>query len=295
MFGYVIPQKSELKVREYEVFRAYYCGLCKEIGKKSQVARMALTFDMTFLGILLSSIYLENELCVKKFCAFKMKKVMVITDNAYMEYAGDMNTILSNRKLLDDYNDDRNFFSLLLSKIINTKSLSILSMDKLIKIDYNLKELNNLEKLKCNSIDETGHCFASLTSEIFKINEDKQGRVLSLLGYNVGKWIYTIDAFDDLLEDINKQKYNPLIHTFNYSGGNAEDFKKAIRDNMEFTLVKCLDEVGKAFELLQIKKNKAIIENIIYMGMKQKTDIVLRGRCKNDQSIRDLRGKGRCY
>jgi hypothetical protein len=294
MFGYVVPQKSELRIREYEVFKSYYCSLCTEIGKKSQISRLALTFDMTFLVILLSSMNLDKEIGYKKLCPFKMSRVKVFSPNIYLEYAADMNIILSNRKLIDNYKDDKSIFSLIASKFVNTKTLSFFGIDKIEVIDNNLRVLSKLEKDKCNNLDEVGHCFGNLTSEIFNIGGSTNSRVLSILGYNIGKWIYTIDAYDDLEKDIRMNKYNPFIFTFEYNGGDIIEFKNSIKDNAKFTLIKCLDEISKAYELLNIKKNNSLIENIIYIGMKQKTESILEGRCCNDKSIRNLRGKGEC-
>ena len=294
MFGYVLPLRDELKVREYEVFKAYYCGLCNEIGLKSQISRLTLTYDMTFLGLLLSSIYSDIEVGYKKYCPFKMKKVTTIRSNEYLEYAADMNIILSNRKLIDDYKDDNNILSLIASKFINISNLSPNSVDKIEKIDYNLRKLNELEKSKCNNIDELGDCFGNLTAAIFNIKDDKEGKVLSVIGYNLGKWIYTMDAFEDLEKDIKKRKYNPFIYFSGYRECDFTEFKNSIKDNVNFTLIKCLDEICKAYEILNIKKNKGIIENIIYIGLKQKTKSIISGGCNNDKSIRDLRDKRRC-
>lgn len=294
MFGYVVPQKSELRIREYEVFKSYYCSLCNEIGRKSQLSRLALTFDMTFLVLLLSSMNLDKEFGYKKFCPFKMSRVEVFSPNIYLEYAADMNIILSNRKLTDNYRDDKSIFSLITSKFVNTKAFSFCGKDKIEIIDSKLRILNKLEKDKCNNLDEVGHYFGSLTSEIFNIEESANSRVLSVLGYNIGKWIYTIDAYDDLEKDIRMNMYNPFIYTFEYNGGDIIEFKNSVKDNTRFTLIKCLDEISKAYELLNIKKNNGLIENIIYIGMKHKTESILEGRCCNDKSIRNLRGEGGC-
>jgi hypothetical protein len=294
MFGYVMPLKDELKVGEYNTFKAYYCGLCCELGRKSYISKLTLTYDMTFLGLLLSSIYNDREVPQKRFCPFKMNKVMIIPKNPYLEYAAEMNIILSNRKLLDNYADDKSYLSLLGAKIINTKKLSKWSLDKIKKIDYYLSEISRLEKAKCTSIDEIGHNFAELTAEIFCIDEGNTGKILRVLGYNLGKWIYTLDAYDDLSDDIVNKRYNPLLYWFDYKGESSEEFKEKIKDNVRFTLIKCLDEVSKAFELLEIKKNKSIIENIVYLGMERKTMNVIEGRCCHEKSLRGFRGKAGC-
>lgn len=295
MFGYVIPLKGELKVREYDVFKAYYCSLCREIGEKSYVSKMTLTYDMTFLALLLSSIYLDRASTEKNFCPFKMRKVEMISKNPFIEYAAEMNILLSNRKFADDYNDDRSVTALIASKIIRLDKYEAVSRDKIQKIDYYLNEINRLEKDKCDNIDEIGGYFGEVTGEIFSIYDDDNAKILRYIGLNIGKWIYTLDAFDDLIEDIKNARYNPLIYRFKYSDEKPEEFKAGIRDNIQFVLIKCLDEISKAFELLDIKKNKGLMKNIIYLGMERKTSTVLEGSCCNEKPIRSIRNKGRCF
>lgn len=295
MFGYVTPLKSELRVREYDVFKAYYCGLCREIGEKSYVSKMTLTYDMTFLALLLSSVYLDRVGTRKSFCPFKMSKVEMVSKNPFLEYAAEMNILLSNRKLLDDYNDDGSLAALIGSKIIKLNKYKTTSKEKIERIDYYLKEINRLEKSKCSNIDEIGGCFGEVTSEIFAVYDDNNAKLLKFIGGNIGKWIYTLDAYDDLIDDINGNSYNPLIYRFQYNNEEPNEFKTRIKDNIKFVLIKCLDEISKAFELLDIKKNKGLIDNIIYLGMERKTSSVLEGSCSNEKSIRSFRNKGRCF
>jgi hypothetical protein len=269
--------------------------LCREIGEKSYISKMTLTYDMTFLGLLLSSIYNEREGTQKMFCPFKMAKVTTISKNPFLEYAAEMNILLSHRKLVDDYMDDRNYLSLLVSKAVKINKPKYISKKKLENIDYYLGELNRLEKEKSGNIDEIGGYFGKVTSEIFNVNEDGNSSILKALGYNMGLWIYILDAYDDLIDDIKNKKYNPLIYRFGYKGDKPEEFKAEIKENISFVLIKCLDELSKAFELLNIRKNRGLIENIIYMGMERKTRDVTEGSCCNEKSIRSFRGKGRCF
>lgn len=295
MFGYITPLKAELKVREYDIFKAYYCGLCREIGEKSYVSKMTLTYDMTFLALLLSSIYMDRTGTQKNFCPFKMAKIEMISKNPYLEYAAEMNILLANRKFLDDYNDDRSNTALIASKIIKLNKYKTISSDKIERIDYFLREINRLEKNKCDNIDEIGGCFGEVTGEIFALYDDNNAKLLKFIGINIGKWIYTLDAYDDLVDDINNKNYNPLIYRFQYNNEKPEEFKSRIKDNIKFVLIKCLDEVSKAFELIDIKKNKGLIKNIIYLGMESKTTSVLEGSCCNEKSVRSVRNKARCF
>ena len=285
MFGYVRPLKAELKVYEFEIFKSYYCGVCHAIGKKSKLSRLMLTYDMTFLALLLSSLYMDREVLTKKFCPYKMKYVSVMPVNNYIEYAADFNILLGNRKLMDNYIDKRNYFYFIASKFINSKNINGSVKDKIQVIDSCLEEIRKLENQKCSSIDEISHHFAILTSEVFSIYNDDFGKILKILGYNIGKWIYTIDAYNDLENDIKQNQYNPCIYSFNYNGSNIPEFKKDIKNDIQFILLKCLDEASKAFELLDFKKNKGISENIIYLGLKETTEIILEGRILNEKSL----------
>lgn len=285
MFGYVRPLKAELKVREFEIFKSYYCGVCNVIGKKSKLSRLMLTYDMTFLALLLSSLYMDREISTKKFCPYKMKYVSIISENKYIEYAADFNILLGNRKLMDNYIDSRNYLYFAASKFINSRKINECAKDKIQKIDSCLEEIRKLEEQKCSNIDEISHYFAVLTSEVFAIYNDDLGKILKILGYNIGKWIYTIDAYNDLENDIKQNQYNPCIYSFNYNDSSISEFKKNIKNDIQFILLKCLDEASKAFELLDFKKNKGISENIIYLGLNKTTEIILEGRILNEKSI----------
>ncbi|MEF9951317.1 MAG: DUF5685 family protein [Clostridium sp.] len=288
MFGYIRPLKDEMKIREFEVFRSYYCSLCNEIGKKSYISKITLTYDMTFLGLLLSSIYLDKDTTFKKFCPYKFNRVNMVNSNKYIEYAADMNIILSNRKLIDNYRDDRSYLSLALSKLINTKNLCIESSQKIKHIDDYLNNTTVLEIAKTSELDEISHDFAKICECIFDINGDNPA--LRVLGYNIGKWIYILDAFDDIDKDVKEKGFNPLFYRFNYDfNEDIVEFKNRIRDNIEFTLIRCLSEASNAVELLDIKKNNEIINNIIYLGLDIQTTKVLRGGCCNEKSIRSIR------
>lgn len=288
MFGYIVPIKDELKVREYDVFRAYYCSLCNEIGKKSYVSKVTLTYDMTFLALLLSSIYLDTDSTFKKFCPYKFKNVNMVNTNKYIEYSADMNIILSNRKLIDNFKDDRSYISLILSKIINTKNILDETKSKIDNIDSYLSNTFRLENESTSNLDEISHDFAKICEDIFDIYGDSVA--LRVLGYNIGKWIYILDAFDDIEKDIKKKNYNPLLIRFNYKDGEEiNDFKGRITNNIEFTLIRCLSEASNAYELIDIKKNKQILDNIIYLGLDKQTTKVLRGGCCSEKSIRSIR------
>ncbi|WP_291966655.1 DUF5685 family protein [Caloramator sp.] len=285
MFGYVTPLKGELKVRELDVFKGYYCGVCTSLGKINYPAKYILNYDMTFLALFLSSIKYDTDRPKRRFCGYKVNKVNYFK-NEYIDYSAMMNIILTNRKLLDDYNDDKNYFSFLLSKVFKVKKGEKFR-DKIESIDKNLYEMSSLEKQNSSDIDRLSHLFGEITKETFDVLEGKTGEVLKYFGYNLGRWIYVVDALDDLEKDIKEKKYNPLIYAFNYE--KEENFRERVVENIRFVLYSYLENITKAYELLDIKKNRGILDNIIYLSLADKTERILKGERINEKSIRGIR------
>lgn len=148
-----------------------------------------------------------------------------------------------------------------------------------------------LEKQKSIEIDRLSHLFGEITKEVFDILDGNLGEALKYFGYNLGRWIYMVDALDDLKDDIKNNKYNPIKYAFNYNGEDVDDFNKRIVDNIRFMLYSYLENITKVYELLDIKKNKGILDNIIYLSLADKTEKVLKGEKINEKSIRSVRCK----
>jgi len=289
MFGYIYPEKPELKIKEYELFRAYYCGICKSIANRyGQLPRLTLNYDSTFLAIILSSLSeRKNDIRMERCIAHPVKKRSVIRNSDIIDYASDINIILAYYKLRDDWKDEKSIKSgaaaLFLEGIF--KKIRKKYARKCEIISHRLRELDELEKERCNSMDRAAEPFARLMEEIMyypdACTDEKHVSILKWMGYNIGKWIYIIDAYNDLEDDIRKKTYNPFIYQYNYTGSDVCSFKDEIRDKVEFNLVYTLNQLAKSYELLEVKDNKGILENIIYMGMLRKTEQILDARsCK---------------
>ena len=286
MFGYVKPDKPELKIREFEVYRAYYCAICKSIGQRiGQLPRLILNFDFAFLAVLLSSMDSNPTNAKRERCiAHPLKKRSVVkTDKAVVDYAADMNILLAFYNLEDKVRDDRALLPAAGMQLLKraVKKVKKSYPEKCAIIEEKLLLLNKMEKEKCASMDLAAEPFAGLMEEIFNFegslisNNDR--KILKWIGYNIGKWIYLIDAYDDLGKDIKKRQYNPLIFQFEYGGEESEAFKAKLTERVEFNLTQALSQISTSIELLDIKKNKGIIENIVYCGLLEKTDFILKG------------------
>ncbi|WP_297639289.1 DUF5685 family protein [uncultured Clostridium sp.] len=279
MFGYVTPLKPELKIREYNQFRAYYCGLCLSIKKQfGNIPRLALNYDMTFLSLFLDGLIPEKEQGELLRCfVHPVKKKPTAVNNPAVDYAANMNVSLFYYKLLDDVNDEKSLKSktsvLFLSPYQKRFSSKINVINK--KIETSLKELSALEKnLSFQSLDDISHPFAEIVGNIlmmypntlrddsFDLRED-----LYSFGYALGKWIYLIDAFDDLEDDIEKKKFNPINILFNKDNLTYNELIEQIKDRLEFNIINCACTCREYFYKLPLKRNNDIIKNIIELGM----------------------------
>lgn len=279
MFGYVRIYKDELKCRDFELFRSYYCGLCRALGKIcSQSSRFGLSYDLTFLSIVLSALSKDDEEFIQKPCIahpFSKRKSIKITKP--LEYSAHMSVILGYLKLCDDFSDDKSIKAFLGKIIYHT---AFLKSKKLYKEEYEaLKEqmmrLSLLEKANSSSIDEAADCFAKMLEILFtpKFIEANK-RILAWLGYNIGRWIYIIDAYADIKKDFKSGSYNPFL-----ADVTTEDelIKKEeiLREQLSFTLTFALENAASAYELLEVHKNDEIIRNILYLGLKMKQEQIL--------------------
>ena len=282
MFGYITPDKPDLKIWEFEVFRGYYCGVCKTIAKQAgHRGRIVLTYDCAFLALLIDSLDIARVSGKQKRCfVHPLKKRYIVDSNFAVEYASDINILLAYYNLKDKWQDERNLLGPAGMTVLKRghKRVKKKYPDLVEVIEEELNTLRELEKQNCDSIDEVSEPFARLMQKVFLHANDCEntGKVLGWVGYNLGKWIYLLDAYDDIEDNINSGSYNPLIVQFKYDKNeDVKSFKERIREKTEFVLVYSLSELEKAFPLLDIKKNKSILENIIYRGLLIRTRNVL--------------------
>lgn len=293
MFGYVTACKMELKVKDFEKYKAYYCGLCKSIKINfGNLPRMVLNYDMTFLAILLDS--LEDKKCSyegKHCMVHPLKKRLMIIDSPALDYAAFCNVALAYYKLLDNVTDDNStkskFYSFFLKHYLKDSGTRYKA--SMIFIEKNLNTLNSLERApKGKTLDEFSTPFAELTAFIVSsfYNKDKNYDLLYKLGYNLGKWIYIMDALDDLEKDMKEKKFNPINSSFNFDKLPYERFLKEIEARIDFVLVACATECSKILNELPLKKNIDLLNNILQFGLMEKMDIVFKRReCENGKSL----------
>lgn len=276
MFGYVTICRECMSDEEYDIFSAYYCGLCRETGRRcSQISRLGLSYDITFLAIVLSSMSGKELLSEEYRCPLHPKKKRITArDDEAVSYAADVGTILSYLKLADDWYDDRSVKALFaMAGLYGGMQRARKNCKKQYDtIKYELKRLGEYER-SGGGIDESADCFAKILECLFApdfITDKTQRRVLGWFGYNLGRWIYVIDAFNDIEKDKRNHSYNPFL-----INAASENVKAEAREKTVFSLTFNLHELASAFELLDIKKNDGILRNVIYTGLKAKQNKIL--------------------
>lgn len=281
MFGYVTFYKEELKIKDFNKFRAYYCGLCKTLGKRfNQLVRLGLSYDLTFLALLLDSIDEDETIFVRGGC-FKHigKKRAIVEHNKSVEYAADMSVALMYYKLLDDLHDSFSPLSAvaLVPYWFGVKKVKRMYPDKLAQIKKNLSLLSGLENKKCCVTDEAAEPFAKIMEILFDVGNSH----IKNMGYNIGRFIYLIDALDDYKKDVKNGGYNPYKYAYP-----DLDFQ-SIKNIAEKSLTLTLAMAAECYEKSEIIKNKELLDNIIYLGLRQRMDIVLNEKKgnKNGKSI----------
>lgn len=280
MFGYIVPVTNELKVSDFEIFKSYYCGLCVSIKNKfGNIPRLGLNYDSTFFAVLFDGVNSDKTTINENLCLrHPLNKKNHIIKNSSLEYATDLNITLIYFKILDDIEDEKNIKSISLNKIIKPYYDKISNIKLKETFQSNLNTLHKLEKNNTlDSIDEISHPFSNLLGEVFRdcpfvINNDsKETRnLLYDFGYSFAKWIYLVDALEDLNEDMNKNRFNPIEKIYNKNSLEYKDLIKEIKEPMDFFLMTLASNCSAILKKLPIKRNKDIIDNIVNLGLIQK-------------------------
>ena len=278
MFGYVVAQKSELKMREYYKYKAYYCGLCKVLRDKYGLAgQVTLTYDMTFLVILLTSLYETETKREESRCVVHPMKKQKMLYNEITEYAADMNLILTYYKLLDNWHDEKSKKSLVGLRAMQGifDELKEKYPEKCEVIRKCLGLLRQCEIRNETDIDTVSRYFGKLMGELFVWKKDIWEKKLRKMGFYLGKFIYVLDAYDDIEEDLLSGSYNVLIPMCT-----DEQFGEKVEEMLKYILTECTGE----FEKLPCIEDVEIMRNILYAGVWDKFD-KKRKEQESEQSI----------
>lgn len=288
MFGYVKVYKPELKMKEFEMYKGVYCSLCKQLGKSyGPFARLLLNYDITFLALLLQASQTDESEYKKSHCTFCFAKKCVccaLPDDT-LEYAAAMTIIMTYHKILDNIHDGT-FSKKLVSALVlpyfkaKHKKASKLYPEISSQISEQMQKQTTFEESKSASVDLAADASAKALGNIISYRFPKEEKnTVYRFGYFLGRFVYICDALADLEEDFKDNNYNVFLIN------NRPDFE-SIRENAYSILDITADEMARTYELLNLKRYKSILDNIIYYGLDCTMDKVLKRKEEiNEKSV----------
>lgn len=275
MFGYVVINKPELKFREYDEYRSFYCGLCRSLKDRyGRSGQITLNYDLNFLAMLLSALYEPETRFEKSRCIIHPLKKQLQALNPQIDYCADMTIILSYYKCADDWQDEKKWTSRLEQRLLEEKMAGLRKKypEKCETIRQLLEKNNELEKAEEKDLDTMANLSGRMMGTIFAWRKDEWEKTLFEIGFYLGKYIYLMDAWEDVEKDTQSGSFNLLKER-----QNQPDFNAWIVEILEMMMAACTE----AFEMLPIFEYREILRNILYSGIWTKAALV---RKKKEES-----------
>lgn len=261
MFGYIMINKAEMKFREFDVYHSFYCGICRDLKRKYGASgQIALSYDMTFLAILLTGLYEPETVEGSCKCVAHPFEKHETRNNIYTEYAADMNALFACYKCRDDWKDEKKFWKLVHGRMLEGKTGKLQEGygEKLEKISLLMQRFSEAEQAGESDIDTMAGLFGRVMAEIVTPKEDEWAENLRAFGFFLGKFIYLCDAYEDVEKDRKRGTFNPLKAKFE-----RPDFEEECKTILMMMMSECCRE----FEKLPILENVEILRNILYSGV----------------------------
>ncbi len=287
MFGYVKPYIAELKVCDYEKYRAVYCGLCRCIGRLTgQFSRLSLSYDLVFLAAVRMAICgTEPELEEYRCPAHILRKRLIMCENEVLDYTAAISAVLANAKLEDDISDEhgvKRLKAVLAAPFVRrmlTLSEKVLPRNTSRETGELLEALSKLEKDECASSNLTADAFGKVLEYAFAYGlSGNEFELASKIGRHIGRYIYICDAADDMVSDIKHGRYNPLALGWGELALQNGEMSDLVRDSVMTAVPIELEELETAVNLLpETHTMTPIIKNIVYIGLPTTVKHVLYG------------------
>lgn len=263
MFGYININPKELSEENKKLYQAYYCGLCRQLKERAgRKGQLLLNYDMTFLIVLLTGLY-EMESAKRDFtCMLHPTKRRVCLTNEATGYAADMNIVLACQNFIDDWKDDHSYAKRAFAGMMDRDYARVRKQypRQAAAVENAMEQLEKAEKQDTANIDVMAGINGAMLGEIFAWKDDMWAEELRCMGFYMGKFIYLMDAYEDLESDQKKNRYNPLIRL-------KEEGRRDFDTISRLMLTSMMSECAKSFERLPILVHADILRNILYSGV----------------------------
>ncbi|MCC8068006.1 MAG: DUF5685 family protein [Clostridiales bacterium] len=295
MFGYIYVNEQELKLREYTTYRSFYCGLCQELHHRyGRRAQLVLNYDTTFLSILLTGLYEPETVFDEKRCLLHPVHKHQMACNDAIGYAADMCVLLAYQKALDDWEDERKASGRILASMLHSGYDRIAGEypRQTKAVEDNICRLHEVETAyrdgrespdAQSDIDYVAGLTGNFLAEIFVWKDDIWQDDLRQIGFYLGKFIYLMDALEDIDKDKQRGNYNVFSATLvrgaqpdgesHSTDGNGQVpaetgiWDESHREKIQKILTGMMTEASRAFERLPVLQYAPIIRNILYSGV----------------------------
>ena len=261
MFGYINVNWKEITPEQKKRYGSVYCGVCRRIREQSgNLARLGLQYDSAFLALLLMSLYEPEETAGPNACMLHPIRKRPWVDSDCIRYAADMNVALAYYKCLDDWQDEHRGVSQRMAGIFE-KNMPRIREEyprQCEAMETCIRALRELEEKNCSNPDECANCFGKLMEELMVFRKDHWENPLRQLGYQLGRFIYLLDAAEDFERDKKRGGYNPYLAM----GMEAPDW-----DRWEEYLILTMARCTESYERLPLVQDKDILDNILYSGV----------------------------
>lgn len=263
MFGYIYVNEQELKIKEYGVYRSYYCGLCRDLHRRyGRTAQMMLNYDLTFLAMLLTGLYEPETQIQEHRCIPHPAKKHQMAENDAVGYAADMCVLLAYQKLRDDWEDERKVAGRAASGLLKSAyaRIAVQYPRQAKAVEENIRLLHIAEDKNLKDIDYVAGLNGHFLAEVFVWKEDVWQEELRTIGFYLGKFIYLMDALEDVEKDRKRGNYN-LFKDCEAIWGTPKETE------IQGILADMMAQASRSFERLPILENAEIIRNILYSGV----------------------------
>ncbi len=286
MFGYVLPFKAEMKVREWYAYRAYYCGLCKELKREyGFLSRFLLNYDLVVPALLADGIAgIQAQMCPERCIANPVEKRPMCQSTEGLRLAADSLVLTVYYKLCDDLADERflrRLPSLLLRPFLRTMHRKAAArrpeLDEVLRVQTHAQQ--QLEARQSRSFDEAADPTARMTAALFA-QACPGNRAVERMGLFMGKIIYYLDAAEDYEKDIRSGAYN----VFALNGLSRQEAILQVQHLCRL----CAGEAALAYNLLDPGPCRALLDNIIFLGIPQSISLAGQDRSRKKNAHAEL-------
>lgn len=261
MFGYVTINKDALSAEEYQRFRAQYCGLCHVLAQRyGKVGRAVLSYDMAFLSALLASLYEPEERAGEERCGARPAKPHAYVFSEATEYAADMNIALAYHVCADHAKDDKSASARAQMKLLAKPYARVkeLHPETCAAIEACIAAIAEIERDPAAGLDAPANETGQLLGAVYVWKDDLWAPTLHDMGAALGRFIYVMDAYDDLAADEKRGRFNPLLALRGRS-----DFEEMCKKILVLHIAECARE----FEKLPIINDVNVLKNVLYSGV----------------------------